>query len=71
MRTGDEVTVQPIDGDPHLLHYQRYATVRHIDHGMAYVSVPCSIPPHRPLGPIPVTRLLPGWKNEKGEWRRW
>ncbi len=80
MHPGDAVTVVPEDGDHHLLTYRRYAiTSRSVlvpqsPEGQAaswYVTLPSSWPPDQEVGPIPESRLLPGWKDEHGNWRTW
>ncbi|GIE30198.1 hypothetical protein Ait01nite_032430 [Actinoplanes italicus] len=68
---GAEVTVVPTDDDPYILQFQRFAIVsRRTDHG-AYVRLSATYPPGREFGPIPDSRLLFGWRDPSGAWRRW
>jgi hypothetical protein len=71
MREGDQVTVVPVDEDPYVLQFQRHVTISHIAADGVYVRVACTIPPNQVVGPVPATRLLPGWRNAGGEFRRW
>jgi hypothetical protein len=70
-QVGAEVTVVPIDSDDYILQFQRFATVsRRTDRG-AYVRLNSTYPADREFGPIPDNRLLPGWRDATGAWRRW
>lgn len=71
LRVGDEVTVIPADRDPYILQFQRYAKVALVLPSAAMVRLESTVPPGQEFGPIPFTRLLPGWRDEHGEWRRW
>jgi hypothetical protein len=68
---GAEVTVVPTDGDPHILQFQRFAVVSRRTGQGSYVRVSASWPPDREYGPIPDSRLLAGWRDGNGRWRRW
>lgn len=68
---GDAVTVVPADKDPLILSFQRYATVSQITDRGCMVRLDATMPPDQEFGPIPAERLLPGWKDEHGDWRRW
>jgi hypothetical protein len=67
---GDKVTVVPLDEDPVILHMQRYAKVVR-DLASGYLVEVGSTHPPAIFGPIPAERLLPGWRDERGQWRRW
>lgn len=67
---GDKVTVVPLDDDPVILQMQRYGTVMRELAGGYLVEVGSTSPPAL-FGPIPPDRLLPGWKDNRGAWRRW
>lgn len=71
MRSGDEVTVIPVDDDPYILQFQRNVTVSLVVGDSAYVKVQHSYPPGQEFGPIPAARLLPGWRDKKGAFRKW
>jgi hypothetical protein len=63
--------VVPIDDDPYILQFQRFATVsRRTDYG-AFVRLSATYPADREFGPIPYSRLLFGWHDSSGAWRRW
>lgn len=69
LRQGDPVTVEPVDTDPLILSFQRYATIaRQVDGGFM-VQLGSAIPPDAEFGPIPPGRLLIGWKDDQGRWR--
>jgi hypothetical protein len=68
---GAEVTVVPDDTDDYILQFQRFAIVsRRTDRGV-YVRLSSTCPADREFGPIPEGRLLPGWRDGTGAWRRW
>lgn len=71
LHEGDEVTIQPVDSDPVILHMQRYARVSRTVDGGLMVRLADAWPPGEEFGPIPPSRLLPGWRDERGDWRRW
>jgi hypothetical protein len=68
---GAEVTVVPVESDPYVLQFQRFAIVSRRDASGVYVRLSCTLPRDREFGPIPESRLLFGWRDGKGEWRRW
>jgi hypothetical protein len=69
LHVGDQVTIIPTDQDPLILHMQRFAVIeRRTDEGYM-VRLTDARPPV--YGPIPEARLLPGWRNESGRFRRW
>lgn len=69
LHEGDKVTIRPVESDPYILHLQRHATVsRSVDAGYM-LKVPGGHPPDAEFGPIPADRLLPGWRDENGDWR--
>ena len=71
-RVGDQVTVDPIESDAYVLQFQRHVTVsRVVNPNVMYVRARNTVPPGQEFGPIPAARLLPGWKDEHGRYRRW
>lgn len=65
----DRVTVQPIESDAYILNFQRQAVVvQAVDAGFM-VMLDATLPPNRVFGPIPASRLLPGWRDENGRCR--
>ena len=82
LREGAQVTVVPTDDDPYILQFQRYVTVtRRTDAGYM-VQLPDARPPAlgpgrlpepgpREVGPIPESRLLPGWHEPNGAYSSW
>jgi len=71
-RVGDQVTVEPIESDAYVLQFQRHVTVsRMVNPNVAYVRVRMTNPPDQEFGPIPTTRLLNGWRDSHGQFRRW
>jgi hypothetical protein len=71
LHVGAEVTVIPAEDDPYILQFQRFATVsRRTEHG-TYVRLNSTYPADREFGPFPDSRLLPGWRDASGAWRRW
>lgn len=68
---GDQVTVVPIASDPYVLELQRYARVKkRVDLGYM-IEIDGTAPDYRIFGPIPPERLLPGWRDRRGHFRRW
>lgn len=67
LKAGDQVTVQVADDVPVILTMQRHATVTRAVDGGYMVAVDCSSPDE--WGPVPLTRLSRGWRNESGAWR--
>lgn len=71
-RQGDPVTVVPAATDPYILEFQRYAVVSESMLGDQYmIRLDATMPPYQTFGPIPGERLLPGWRDESGRFRRW
>lgn len=64
---GDQVTVEPVDTDPYILQFQRYATVA-ARNDLGYTVRLTDFRPSD-YGPIPESRLLPGWRDANGRWR--
>ncbi|HEY3516623.1 MAG TPA: hypothetical protein VGL98_06205 [Gammaproteobacteria bacterium] len=71
VRVGDEVTVVPAESDAYVLQFQRCAVVSRVAFGAAWVRLPNTHPPDQEFGPIPLSRLLPGWRDERGNLRSW
>lgn len=67
---GDEVTVIPTELDPLILHFQRYATVVDGTPDTCVIEVADTVPPNQRFR-IPAKRLLPGWRDSDGNFRRW
>jgi hypothetical protein len=68
---GAEVTVVPIDDDPYILQFQRFAIVSRRDASGVYVRLSATCPADREFGPLPESRLQIGWRDGSGAWRRW
>ncbi|NMO52043.1 hypothetical protein HH310_12650 [Actinoplanes sp. TBRC 11911] len=70
---GAEVTVMPRDRDDYILQFQRYAVVSRTVPGEAwlyYVRLN-NVTPSREFGPLEEWQLQPGWRDQRGQWRRW
>lgn len=65
-RRGELVTVQPIDTDPWILHMQRNVTIEQRTGDGYLVRVEATSPDNHVHGPIPVSRLTPGWVEQDG-----
>lgn len=68
-KPGDEVTVLAGPEDPNILHFQRYANVTRVTGCDVYVRLSDTVPPGREFGPLRLSQLLPGWRDEGGRWR--
>jgi hypothetical protein len=69
LKAGDRVTVRPAETDPFILQMQRHVTVGRAADGGYFVIVADTLPPNAEVGPIPLSRLARGWRNESGQWR--
>lgn len=59
-REGDQVTVQPTELDPLILHFQRYAVVVRGGNDICVIQVADTWPPNQRFS-IPARRLRAGW----------
>lgn len=71
MKAGEQVTVIPVESDPYILEFQRYATISKVVDRTAWVRLHNVADPRVEFGPIPFARLLPGWRDGNGRFRQW
>jgi hypothetical protein len=69
LHVGDQVMVVPTDKDPLILHMQRLAVIESRTDEGYMVRLEDARP--QVYGPIPESRLLLGWRDESGRFRRW
>jgi hypothetical protein len=67
---GDEVTIlPPYDRDPYIVEFQPHGRVAQAGPHWVTVELPSSWPPGQQVGPFPLERIAPGWRDERGRWR--
>lgn len=69
LHEGDRVTIIPVDSDPYILNFQKWATVARAVDGGYMVHLGATWPPGEEYGPIPRERLAVGWREDDGRMR--